>query len=205
MPTTATAGLLKPNATTPLLRTSSASHCQPLQATPEPLSNTGCFFLILRQRRIIASMLLSVILSTSYNSINTTVALQAEKRFQYGPRQVGFLFLALAGPSVFLGPSVGWLRDSIGVRVPTIFGTGLATLSYCSIGLAGSEKLCWMLSLDAAKGIYMGGFSMMGVAMELTGGISIIEGTRMFIVASLRFLRFSLLLLTLVGLCFSRY
>lgn len=37
-----------------------------------------------------------------------------------------------------------------------------------------------MGSLDAAKGIYIGGLVMMGVAIELTAGIYIIEGTRIF-------------------------
>lgn len=124
-------------------------------------------------------MLLSIIVSTAYNSFNTTLALHVEETFQWGPGQVGLLFLALAGPSVLLGPPVGWLRDSIGVRAPTILGTGLATLSYILIGLAGSGSFAWMRSLDAGKGIYIGGLVMMGVAIELTAGISIIEGTRM--------------------------
>lgn len=125
-------------------------------------------------------MLLSIILSAAYNSFNTTLALHVEERFQWGPRQVGFLFLALAGPSVVLGPSVGWLRDSIGVRAPTIFGTGLATLSYVLIGSAGSEIFARMRSQDVEKGIYIGGLMMMGVAIELTAGICLIEGIRMF-------------------------
>ena len=134
-------------------------------------------------------MLVSTIISTAYNSFNTTLALHVEEKFQWGPRQVGLLFLALAGPSVLLGPSAGWLRDSIGVRAPTIVGTGLAVLSYCLIGLAGSESLAWMPSLHAAKGIYIGGLVMMGVSIELTAGLCIIEGTGMFKFMKLCFLK----------------
>ena len=122
-------------------------------------------------------MLLSTIFSTAYNSFNTTIVLHVEERFQWGPRHVGLAYLALAAPSVFFGPPAGWLRDSMGVRPLTILGTGLATLSYISIGLAGSECFAWTQSLEAGKGIYIGGLMIMGVAIELTAGLCITEGT----------------------------
>ena len=145
-------------------------------------------------------MLLSIILSTAYNSFNTTLALHVKVTFQWGPPEVGLLFLALAGPSVLLGPPVGWLRDSIGVRTPTILGTGLATLSYILTGSAGSGSFSWMQSLDAGKGIYIGGLILMGVAIELTAGICIVEGTRMFRFMKMCFLSESVLLLMPFGL-----
>ena len=205
MPNTATTHSLTLDATTPLLPNSSTPDCQPSPTGTEPLSNTRYFFLILRQRRIIASLLLSTILSTAYNSFNATLALHVEETFSWGPRQVGFLFLTLAGPSVLLGPPVGWLRDSIGVRAPTILGTGLATLSYILIGLPGSGIFVRMRSLDGGKGIYIGGLVMMGVAIELTAGICIIEGTRMLRFMKLCSLEESVLLLIPIGLCFSCY
>ena len=150
-------------------------------------------------------MLLSIIFSTAYNSFNATLALHVEKTFQWGPPQVGLLFLALAGPSALLGPPVGWLRDSIGVRAPTILGTGLATLSYVLIGLAGSEKFASTPGLDAGKGIYIGGLAMMGIAIELTAGICIIEGTRMFESMKLCLFKELVSLLMAFGSCFSCY
>ena len=202
MPTTASTHPLTIDITTPLLPTPITPDCQPMRAATEPLSNTRYFLLILRQRRIITSMLLSVILSTAYNSFNATLALHVEETFQWGPRQVGFLFLTLAGPSVLIGPPVGWLRDSIGVRAPTILGTGLATLSYILIGLAGSGRFAWLRSLDDGKGMYIGGLVMMGVAIELTAGICIIEGTRMLNFMKLCSLKGTVLLLIPIDLCF---
>ncbi|KAL8950906.1 MAG: hypothetical protein Q9222_003084 [Ikaeria aurantiellina] len=173
--------LPEPDPTTPLLPNARSPHSQLSEAAAavatQPLSNMRYFFLIFRQRRIMASLLLNVIVSATYNSFNTTLALHVEEVFRWGPRQVGLLFLALAGPSVLCGPSVGWVRDSIGVRAPTIFGTGLATLCYVAIGAAASDYGPWKGNLDAAKGIYIGGLVMMGAAIELTAGICIIEGT----------------------------
>ena len=196
MPATAATHPLEPDATTPLLPMASSPFSHSPGIATEPLSTTRYFLLILRQRRIITSMFLSIILSTTFNSFNTTLALHVKETFRWGPRQVGLLFLVLAGPSMVLGPLVGWLRDLIGVRVPTIFGTGLATSSYVLIGLVGSETFVWMRSLDAAKGVYIAGLAMMGVAIELTAGICIIEGTRMSEYLKLRFHKKSVSLLT---------
>ena len=161
---------------TPLLPTS-CQHCPPPPPT-KPLSDLGFFLCILRQRRIISSMLLTIILATVYNSFNATLALHVQEVFQWGPRQVGLLFLALVGPSALLGPFAGWLRDAIGVRWPTIVGTGLATPLYVLIGLVGDERFPRMKG-DLGKGICIGVLLLMGFAIELTAGMCIIEGTRM--------------------------
>ena len=117
-----------------------------------------------------------------YNSFNATLALHVQEVFRWGPREVGFLFLALVGPSVLLGPSAGWLRDAVGVRWPTVVGTGLATPLYILIGLVGAERFHWMRD-DMGKGICVGALILMGVAIELTSGVCVIEGTRMSCVA----------------------
>ena len=143
----------------------------------KPLSNAGYFFLILRQRRVISSMLVSILLSMAYNSFNATLPLHVQENFHWGPHQVGLLFLALVGPSVLLGPPAGWLRDSVGVKWPAIVGTGLVTPSYILIGLAGVEKFHWMQG-NVGKAIYIGALILVGIAKELTAGICIIEGTR---------------------------
>jgi hypothetical protein len=92
------------------------------------------------------------------------------------------------------------------VRAPTIVGTGLATLSYVLIGSTGSESFARMRSQDAEKGIYIGGLMVMRVAIRLTAGICIIEGTRMFKLMKLCFLKESVpLLMFFFGLCSSCY
>lgn len=144
----------------------------------KPLSYIQHFLLVLRQRRIVSSMLLNIILSRASNSFNTTLAVQVEEAFGWGPRQVGLLFLALAGPSVLLGPSVGWLRDCIGVRVPTIIGSGLSSVLYVLIGVTGSGYLHSWSSLEVQKGIFIAALVLMGIAIEMISGICIIEGTR---------------------------
>lgn len=162
--------------TTPLLYLTSQDHLLP--APTERLSNAGCFFLILRQRRVISSLLVSIMLSTVYNSFNATLALHVEEVFYWGPREVGFLFLALVGPSVVLGPAAGWLRDLISVRWPTIVGTGLTAPFYIVLGWVGSDTFPRMQG-DLGKEIFVGALLLMGTAIELTAGMCIIEGTRM--------------------------
>ena len=165
---------------TPLL--AGSAHEQPSLPPFEPLTNAACFLYILRQRRIISSFLITVILSIIFNSFGATLALHVQDVFDWGPRQVGFLFLALVGPSVLLGPFTGWLRDLIGIRWPTMVGTGLATFLFILIGHVGDETLDWMQG-DVGKKICVGTLLLMGVAMELTEGICTIEGTGMLIIS----------------------
>ena len=179
---------------TPLLPKPSHDDLSP--SLTEPLSNTAYFRCILRQPRIIWSSLITLILSIVHNSFGATLALHVEDVFHWGPRQVGFLFLALVSPSVLVGPFAGYLRDSIGVRWPTIVGTGMATPLFVLIGHIGDERLHWMQG-DLGKGIAVGALVLMGIAFELTESICIVEGTRMLSIVLI--LREPILLLILTA------
>lgn len=119
-----------------------------------------------------------MILSTAFYSFNTTLALHVQEVFGWGPREIGFLYFALLGPSAMLGPFAGWLRDSIGVRWPTLVGTGLAAPLYVLIGLVGDERFPWTQG-ELGKRLCIGTIVLMGLAVELTTSTSLIEGTRM--------------------------
>lgn len=184
-PTISSATSLMPNiAPAP---SSAASEATPLltiqhhssSPTPtKPHSNAGSFLIILQQRRVISSIVLDIILSTAFNSFHATLVLRIEELYHWGPREVGFLYLALVGPSVLLGPFAGWLRDAIGVWWPNIVGTGFATPLYVVIGLVGDERFPWTQG-ELGKGIFIGALVLMGFAIELTSGTCLVEGTRM--------------------------
>ena len=162
-------------------RTPFLSACSENDSSPppeKPLSNAEYYIFIFRQRRIASSMFLTVVLSIVYNSFNATLALHVQTVFNWGPRQTGALYLALVSPSLVLGPFAGWLRDSWGVRWPTIAGTAIAVPSYILLGLAGDEHYrC--LQGNHGKGIVIGTLVMIGFAIVLTNGICTIEGTSM--------------------------
>lgn len=166
-----------------------------------PLSNLAFFLFILRQRRVLSSLIVNIILMSAFNSFNATLALHVQELFHWGPRQVGFLYLALVGPSVLLGPFAGWLRDTIGVRWPTLVGTGFATPLYVVIGLVGDKRFPLMRG-ELGKRIYIGALALMGVAIELTTGSCMVEGTRMALSRCSYFWRFDTNL-TLTALTFS--
>lgn len=161
---------------TPLLAT--RNHSSSLLAPTKPLSTAGSFLFILQQRRIISSIVFTVIFLSAFNSFNTTLALHVQELYHWGPREVGFLYLALTGPSVLLGPFAGWLRDRIGVRWPTLIGTGLAAPLYVVVGLIGDKRFSWTQG-ELGKGILIGALILMGCALELTSGTCLVEGIRM--------------------------
>ena len=163
----------------PLLPT--ASDFSPLPSPIKPLSEVESFRYILRQRRIISSFFITFTLAIAHNSFGATLALHVQDVFHWGPRQVGFLFLALVAPSVMLGPLAGWLRDAIGVWWPTLAGTGMATPLFVLIGYVGDERFDWMQG-EYGKGICVGALLLMGIAIELSECICTIEGARTFFV-----------------------
>ena len=162
---------------TPLLYTFSQPLCPPPPAM-EPLSNAGYFLCILRQKRVMSSALITIMLSIVWSSFNTTLALHVQDVFHWGPRQVGFLFLALVLPSVLLGPLAGWVRDRVGVRWPAVAGTSLATPLFFLMGHVGDERFPSMRG-ELGKAICVGVVILMGFAIELTESICIVEGSRM--------------------------
>ncbi|KAL8660528.1 MAG: hypothetical protein Q9202_006451 [Teloschistes flavicans] len=159
--------------TTPLLPT--VSH---RDSPPTCLSNAGYCYFILRQRRIVSSIFITLVVVIVYTSLTATLALHVENVFSWGPGHLGLLFLAFVGPSVLLGPFAGWLRDSVGVRWPTIIGTGLAAPCYVLLGLTGDERFHWVQG-NLGKRICIGSLVLTGVAIELTVGMGIVEGVRM--------------------------
>ncbi|KAL8742875.1 MAG: hypothetical protein Q9190_004710 [Brigantiaea leucoxantha] len=168
---------------TPLLTALPQPNTLPLLT--KPMSNADYFFCIFRHRRIISSFFVTLILSVAYNSFATTLALHVEHVFGWGPREVGYLFLALVSPSVLLGPFTGYLRDLVGVRWPTMVGTGIAAPLFILLGYVGDEKFHWTQG-ELGKVICIGDLIMMGIAVELSEGVCTIEGPRTWIALSIR-------------------
>ena len=162
--------------TTPLLAKN--TH-RPSSSPTKPLSNAEYFRLIFRQRRILSSLIVEVILLSAFTSFNATAALHVQKIFHWGPREVGFLFLALTGPSVLFGPFAGWARDAVGVRWPLSVGTVLAIPLFVVIGLVGDARSPPWMQGKSGKRVYIGTLALMGVAMELATGTCMVEGARM--------------------------
>ena len=150
---------------------------EPLEATVEPLSNLSFYLFLLKQPRISASLLLSVLQGITYNSFNATLPLHVEELFGWNSEQTGFLFLALVGPSIVLGPFAGWLRDRVGVKGPTMAGTLITIPAFVLLGAAGDPKIPWAQG-DGGKAALISGLILMGLGIEFTVGTCFIEGTR---------------------------
>lgn len=88
--------------------------------------------------RVIVSLANVVAGSLIASGLNTTLPVHLRAIFEWGPFDVGLIFLILRVPAIILGPLSGWLRDRIGLRLPTTIAWVIQTPLLILMGLPGS-------------------------------------------------------------------
>lgn len=88
--------------------------------------------------RVIVSLANVVAGSLIASGLNTTLPVHLRAIFEWGPFDVGLIFLILRVPAIILGPLSGWLRDRIGLRLPTTIAWVIQTPLLILLGLPGS-------------------------------------------------------------------
>lgn len=91
--------------------------------------------------RVLASISTTTLYSILIAGFNTTLPVHLRTIFNWGPSNVGTMFLVLRVPAIILGPLMGWTRDHIGLRYPTTVGWALlAPLMLCLAIPTGPEN-----------------------------------------------------------------
>ncbi|KAF5860190.1 hypothetical protein ETB97_001833 [Aspergillus alliaceus] len=73
----------------------------------------------------------------SFYRFNATLPLHVREVFHWGGMPSGLLFAALQAPRIVMAPLVGWLKDRVGTRFPTVFAFVGLTPSDTSFGSSG--------------------------------------------------------------------
>ena len=71
---------------------------------------------------------------------SATLPVYLRDTFNWGPSSVGATFFLLQVPVVFLSPLLGWVRDRVGIRLPTTIGWTLLCPLLCCLGIPGSGR-----------------------------------------------------------------
>lgn len=99
------------------------------ESTTDEKTEHAFYSVVLTDVRILVSLASTFTYSSMICSFDTTLPLELRSLFCWGSLMVGMVFLPLQVPGIFLCPLVGWLRDRIGIRLPTILGwTSIAVL-----------------------------------------------------------------------------
>ncbi|CAI7641873.1 unnamed protein product [Penicillium manginii] len=128
--------------TSPLLSQSANAHDAPCEDKDDPQNAEVSFYYeMLGDCRILSSISTTILFSILIAGFNTTLPVHLRTIFNWGPSDVGIMFLLLRVPAIILGPLMGWARDHIGLRYPTTIGWALlAPLMLCLAIPTGPEN-----------------------------------------------------------------
>lgn len=150
-------------------------------AKNDALSSSSSFYrTMLTNGRVVSALLISSATSSVLTSFDATLPLHVRDVFGWGPSVTGAMFFCLEIPCVFMGPLSGWLRDRVGVRMPTTLGlVSLAPLLWL-LGVPGDEKFPWASADTRGYPIYVACMFGIGAVSPFLSGVGILELTGEF-------------------------
>lgn len=162
-----------PDETTSLLPESSdvdeAPEAGPTVACSENASGRGFYSIMLRDPRVLSSLLNSLTTSVVVAGFDTTLPLHVRNAFGWESLPAGMMFLCLQIPAILLGPVAGSIRDRHGVRSITFSGWVILTPLFVLLGIPGDSRFPWA-SEEAGKAIYLASLSAIGLFLCLVRG-----------------------------------
>ncbi|KAJ5172998.1 hypothetical protein N7492_005591, partial [Penicillium capsulatum] len=129
----------------------------------------GFYKTMLCDMRVWGSLVNTGVYSAIVAGFNTTLPVHLRTIFGWGPLEVGSIFFLLQLPLIFLSPLSGWLRDRVGLRLPTALGWALLVPLLLGLGIPGSH-LVDALSLMGEKAIFISSTAGIGIALPLIQG-----------------------------------
>lgn len=129
-------------------------------------------------------MIVGLLSYTAYSSLaasyNTTVPMHVRSAFDWGSLPTGLIFAALQAPNILLSPLCGWLRDKMGIRLPTSLGFIVLAPLFWLLGAADQTQFPWGHSKDSkdhAQATYIIAIIAIGCVQNLLTSVGTIEMT----------------------------
>lgn len=108
---------------------------------------------------------------------NATVPLHTRDAFHWGGVQAGLIFAALQAPRLVMSPLVGWLKDRVGTRMPTVCGfTTLAPFIWL-LGVPRSKHFLSTSFENWGPEVYILAMVCIGFQLTFLNGAGTIEAT----------------------------
>lgn len=135
----------------------------------ESASGRGFYSIMLRDPRVLSSLLNSLTTSAVVAGFDTTLPLHVRNAFGWESLPAGMMFLCLQIPAILLGPVAGSIRDRHGVRSITLSGWVILTPLFVLLGMPGDSRFPWA-SDEAGKAVHLASLSMIGLFLCLVRG-----------------------------------
>ncbi|KAJ5114093.1 hypothetical protein N7456_002627 [Penicillium angulare] len=162
-----------PSERSPLLSTHSDEPETYTEAAPEP----NFYKCIFSKSNFTGGVYANFIAGLVVSIFNATVPLHVRDTFGWGGMQSGLIFAALQAPRLVFSPFVGWLKDRVGTRSPTVVGFILLTPAMWALGIPGSSQFPSSINADWGTGLYIAAMIYIGIHATLLNGAGTIEAT----------------------------
>ncbi|KAJ5795004.1 hypothetical protein N7457_001603 [Penicillium paradoxum] len=143
----------------------------------EEIGGWRFYLFLFRQSRFTAGIVCYFVFALFIASFESTVAMHVRDTFGWGVFPVGLLFASIQGPGMVLAPLVGYLKDRVGSRVPTMIGFISVAPFFGLLGIAGDERFPWATGGTRGKIVYGVCTTMIGCFMCLLSGVGTMEAT----------------------------
>jgi Na+/melibiose symporter-like transporter len=108
---------------------------------------------------------------------NATVPLHTRDAFNWGGVQSGLIFAALQAPRLVMSPLVGWLKDRVGTRMPTVCGFTILAPFIWLLGVPGSKQFLSTSFENWGPEVYVIAMVCIGFQLTFLNGSGTIEAT----------------------------
>ncbi|KAK6352247.1 hypothetical protein TWF730_009078 [Orbilia blumenaviensis] len=145
--------------------------------TRTEISTLSFYKVMFSQPRVLTALLCSVTYSAMLASYNTTIPTHVKFAFGWGSLPTGLLFVGLQGPTIFISPFGGWLRDKVGTKLPATIGFVCLAPLLLLLGAADQKQFPWAKTEDSAKATYIAALIGIGCVTNLMSSIGTVELT----------------------------
>ncbi|KAL5363200.1 major facilitator superfamily domain-containing protein [Aspergillus floccosus] len=152
-----------------------------LDAPPPAVAAPANFWTTtLGNRRVLVALVAQVTNVSVSASFHATLPLHVQAMFGWSPVLVGAAFTCLTVPGLLISPFAGWLRDRVGVRVPTTAAFVLQGVLLAVLGAAGNERVPGLGAVRSGPALYVAGLVGFGIVRPFSSGVASIEVTGEF-------------------------
>jgi MFS family permease len=167
-----------PSEHSPLLSSQRISDHYDGPKTQDPPKATPNFYkCIFSKPNFSAGLWCGFMVGVIFTAFNTTVTLHVRDAFQWGGMQTGLTFAALQAPRLVMAPFVGWLKDRIGTRIPTVYGYAVLTPLFWILGIPGSGLFPWADTESRGPALYVLAMVLIGFNSTFLNAAGAIEAT----------------------------
>lgn len=133
----------------------------------------ACLF---REMRFSAGIFCNYVFALLIGCFESTLAVHVRTVFGWRALHVGLLLALIQAPGMLLAAPVGWMKDKVGSRTPTMVGFFSLVPFIILLGVPGDSRFQWDERVSE-KSLYVVCMALIGCLMCLLNGVGSMEAT----------------------------